>query len=82
MPHMGDEKTLACRYGIGMETIQQTARRLIQEHGQDAAGEAFERAIEARICDRQNEADQWLEIAVDIMRQDRCRQRVEFQIEP
>jgi hypothetical protein len=59
-----------------MKTVQQAARRLIKEQGQDAAGEAFARAIEARISNRQNEANRWLEIAVDVMRQDRAGQRV------
>ncbi len=62
-----------------METIERCAQQLIQEHGENAAGEAFERALEARVSGRQDEADRWLQTAVEVMRQDRLGQRVEFQ---
>ncbi len=78
---MGDNRTFAYRYSIRMETVQQAAERLIQEHGENAAGEAFERALEARVSGRQDEAERWLQIAVEVMRQDRLGQRVEFQVQ-
>jgi hypothetical protein len=76
--HMADEANAARLLDQVMENIERNARRLIIEHGEDAAGEAFGRALEARVSARQDEADRWLEIAVEVMRQDRVGQRVEI----
>ena len=54
-----------------MESVQRAAQRLIREHGQNAAGEAFLQALEARVDGSEDLAAYWVEVAVEIIHVDR-----------
>ena len=54
-----------------METVQHAARRVIREHGQDASGEAFMRALDARADGSKDLAVYWVEVAVEIIHVER-----------
>jgi hypothetical protein len=54
-----------------METIERAAQRLIQEHGEDAAGEAFLQALEARVDGSDDLSAYWVEVAVEIIHVER-----------
>ena len=60
-----------------MNNTREVANRLVDAHGRNAVGEAFLRALEARLQGDGATEAHWITVTVQVMRLQRVRSKVE-----